>query len=77
MEKDKKASFYIVAAEGVFSVVLFYAEWTNSPVVFEPLKDITPAEVLAPPSNGTVLQFMQAASDEDSPLMLVMHMSNY
>jgi hypothetical protein len=69
MEKDPKANVYFLATAQETECALFYAEPTGSkPDAFAPLLNLTPLEVIAPPTNGTVYGLAQAMSPPEPDL---------
>jgi len=69
METDPKAAFYAVANSQQVEVALFYAQPTNNPAALAPLTALTPLQVLAPPTNGTVYGLAQLMSAPEPDLV--------
>ncbi|KAL6711454.1 hypothetical protein ACN47E_004388 [Coniothyrium glycines] len=70
MEKDPKANIEILASAQGFQVALWYAEHATTPSIFAPLLEFLPgAQVVAPPTNGTIFEIMQAMSSTKPPMV--------
>ncbi|KAL6706116.1 hypothetical protein ACN47E_006032 [Coniothyrium glycines] len=69
MEKDPNANVYFLASSREVECALFYAKPAGSkPDAFAPLLNLTPLEVIAPPTNGTVYGLAQAMSPPEPDL---------
>lgn len=70
MESDPKANIEVLASAKEFQIALVYAEPAPAkPEIFAPLLDIPPGFVVAPPTNGTVLELMTGMSNPKDPLV--------
>lgn len=70
METDPKANIEVLASAKEFQIALVYAEPAPAkPKIFAPILDIPPSFVVAPPTNGTVLELMTGMSSPKDPLV--------
>jgi hypothetical protein len=70
MEKDPKANIEVLASPQGFQIGLWYAEHTLTPELFAPILEFLPtSEVIVPPTNGTLVEIMEAMSSVKPPMV--------